>query len=54
MAARKLIKVELEKGEEKYWCACGHDHLNKFNQKDICSWKKEMAEWTGIRFTGLS
>ena len=33
--------------------ACGHNHLNKFNQKDITTWKKEMAEWTGIKFGGL-
>ena len=33
--------------------ACGHDHLNKFNQKDITTWKKEMAEWTGIKFGGM-
>lgn len=32
--------------------ACGHDHLNQFNQKDITSWKKEMADLTGIRFAG--
>lgn len=34
--------------------ACGHDHLNQFNQKDITTWKKDMAELTGIRFAGLS
>ena len=33
--------------------ACGHNHLNKFNQKDIATWKKEMAEWTGIKFGGI-
>ncbi len=33
--------------------ACGHDHLNKFNQNDITTWKKEMAEWTGIKFGGM-
>jgi glutamate synthase domain-containing protein 2 len=33
--------------------ACAHDHLNKFNQKDITTWKKEMAEWTGIKFGGM-
>ena len=33
--------------------ACGHDHLNKFNQKDLTSWKKDMAELTGIRFAGM-
>ena len=24
--------------------ACGHDDINKFNQNDITTWKKEMAE----------
>ena len=32
--------------------ACGHNHLNQFNQKDLTSWKKDMAELTGIRFAG--
>ena len=34
--------------------ACGHDHLNKFNPRDLTTWKKEMAEWTGIRFGGVA
>ncbi|WKV13226.1 glutamate synthase-related protein [Marivirga harenae] len=34
--------------------ACGHDHLNKFNPKDITSWKKDMAELTGVKFGGVS
>jgi methylamine---glutamate N-methyltransferase subunit C len=33
--------------------ACGHNHLNKFNPKDITTWKKEMSEWTGIKFGGI-
>jgi len=33
--------------------ACGHDHLSKFNQRDITTWKKEMAELSGIRFGGV-
>ena len=33
--------------------ACGHTHLNQFNQKDITTWKKDMAELTGIKFAGL-
>ena len=33
--------------------ACGHNHLNKFNQKDITTWKKDMADLTGIRYGGL-
>ncbi|MEX0274926.1 MAG: glutamate synthase-related protein [Flavobacteriaceae bacterium] len=33
--------------------ACGHDHLQQFNQRDITTWKKEMAELTGIKFAGI-
>jgi len=33
--------------------ACGHNHLNKFNQRDITTWKKEMADLTGIKFAGM-
>ena len=33
--------------------ACGHNNLNKFNQKDLTSWKKDMAELTGIKFAGM-
>ncbi len=34
--------------------ACGHTHLNKFNQNDLTTWKKDMAELTGIKFAGVS
>jgi hypothetical protein len=33
--------------------ACGHKDLNQFNQNDITTWKKEMAELTGIQYAGL-
>ena len=33
--------------------ACGHDHLGKFDRNDITTWKKPMAELTGIRFAGV-
>ncbi len=33
--------------------ACGHSHLNQFNQKDITTWKKEMTELTGISYAGF-
>ncbi|MCK0180074.1 glutamate synthase-related protein [Flavobacteriaceae bacterium S0862] len=33
--------------------ACGHDHLNQFNQNDITTWKKDMADLTGIKFAGM-
>jgi len=32
---------------------CGHNHLNKFNVSDITTWKKDMAELTGIKFGGV-
>lgn len=32
--------------------ACGHNHLNQFNQNDITTWKKDMAYLTGIKFAG--
>lgn len=32
--------------------ACGHNHLNQFTQEDLSSWKKEMAELSGVRFAG--
>jgi glutamate synthase domain-containing protein 2 len=34
--------------------ACGHNHLNQFNKNDITTWKKDIAELTGIRFAGFS
>ena len=33
--------------------ACGHSHLNQFDRSDITTWKKEMAELTGIQFAGF-
>ena len=34
--------------------ACGHDDLSKFKQTDIASWKKEIAELAGIKYSGFS
>lgn len=34
--------------------ACGHDNLNKFNIKDLTTFKKEMAGLTGIAFGGVT
>ena len=34
--------------------ACGHNHLNKFNVNDITTWKKNMAELTGIKYGGIA
>ena len=33
--------------------ACGHHHLNQFSSDDITTWKKDMAELTGIQFAGV-
>ena len=33
--------------------ACGHDSLSKLDARDITTWKKEMAELTGIKYGGL-
>jgi glutamate synthase domain-containing protein 2 len=32
---------------------CGYNHLNQFNKDDITSWKKEIAELTGIQYAGF-
>ena len=32
--------------------ACGHTHLNQFEQRDLASWKKDSAELAGIRWSG--
>ncbi|MEM0946388.1 MAG: glutamate synthase-related protein [Pseudomonadota bacterium] len=34
--------------------ACGHDHLSKFTGQDLTTWKREMAELTGIAWYGRS
>ena len=34
--------------------ACGHTHLNQFCSDDVTTWKKEMADLTGIRFAGIA
>ena len=33
--------------------ACGHDNLSDFTTDDITTWKREMADLSGIRFAGL-
>jgi glutamate synthase domain-containing protein 2/rubrerythrin len=33
--------------------ACGHTHFNQFNSNDITTWKREMADLTGIKFAGV-
>jgi len=33
--------------------ACGYDHLNKFNRDDLTTWKKDMADLSGVAFGGF-
>jgi glutamate synthase domain-containing protein 2 len=33
--------------------ACGHDHLSKFTIEDLTTWRKHMAELSGIDFGGV-
>lgn len=33
--------------------ACGHDHLNKFNERDITTWKRDMADLSGVTYGGV-
>jgi glutamate synthase domain-containing protein 2 len=33
--------------------ACGHDHLSKFEHSDLTTWKREMADLSGVRFGGV-
>ena len=34
--------------------ACGHDHLSRFSQSDLTTWKKQMADLSGVAFGGVS
>ena len=33
--------------------ACGHAHISDLSQRDITTWKREMADLSGIRFAGI-
>ena len=33
--------------------ACGHDHLSKFNANDLTTWKRDMADLSGVAFGGV-
>ncbi|MBL4632489.1 MAG: FMN-binding glutamate synthase family protein, partial [Kofleriaceae bacterium] len=33
--------------------ACGHDHISKFNLDDLTTFKKDMAELSGVAFGGV-
>jgi glutamate synthase domain-containing protein 2/uncharacterized Fe-S cluster protein YjdI len=32
--------------------ACGHEHLNQFDARDLTTWKREMAYLSGVRYGG--
>ena len=34
--------------------ACGHDHVSKFNPDDLTTWKRDMADLTGIAYGGVA
>ncbi len=33
--------------------ACGHDYLSGFNIDDLTTWKKDMAELSGVAYDGI-
>jgi glutamate synthase domain-containing protein 2 len=33
--------------------ACGHDHLSRFEARDLTSWKAEVARLTGVAYAGV-
>lgn len=34
--------------------ACGHTHLSQFDQSDLTTWKREMADLSGVTFGGVA
>ncbi len=34
--------------------ACGHDNISNLSLRDITTWKREMADLSGVRFAGVS
>ncbi len=34
--------------------ACGHSHLSDFSTEDLTTWKKDIAELTGVRYAGVA
>lgn len=34
--------------------ACGHDHLSKFSIDDLTTWKREMADLSGVAYGGVA
>lgn len=34
--------------------ACGHDALSKLNNDDLATWKRDMADLSGVRYSGFN
>ncbi len=34
--------------------ACGHDHLSKFEKRDLATWDDQMAKLSGVRYSGFN
>ena len=34
--------------------ACGHDDFSKFNIQDLTTWKRDLADLTGVHYAGAS
>jgi len=34
--------------------ACGHSHLSQFELRDLTTWKREIADLTGVRYAGVA
>ena len=32
--------------------ACGHDHLSGFSRDDLTTWKRDIADLTGVAYAG--
>lgn len=33
--------------------ACGHDSLSGFERRDLTTWKKDIADLTGVEYPGV-
>jgi hypothetical protein len=34
--------------------ACGHDSLSGFERRDLTTWKKDIADLTGVEYAGVT
>ena len=34
--------------------ACGHSHLRDFSPTDLTTWKRDIADLTGVRYAGVA